>query len=154
MLRFGLPNRNIILTPTMIRKILSIHLPVDIENCRHRFTKVHTPRTSSLLTAQIHPVSDGRIVCEVRIMYVDVVALLENPNRKNSLPCYLGWTTSLSDGLTTISTSRATLGHYLALKPPSLSRSSPWVLSLFLRIVSCVQLQWQVPRKPVDSRAI
>ena len=41
-LRFELPDGNIILTPTMIHEILSIHLPVDMEDCRHTFTKVHT----------------------------------------------------------------------------------------------------------------
>ena len=38
------------------------------------------------------------------IMYVDVIAHLENQNQKNSLPCYVGWrlAPSLFDGLTTL----------------------------------------------------
>jgi len=106
-LRFELPDGDIVLTPTMTHKMLSIHLPVDMGECRHRFTKVRTLRTSTLLTAQIHQFQMAGSSAKFRhpsIMYVDVVARLENPNRKNSWPYYVGWrlTTSLFNGLTTL----------------------------------------------------
>jgi hypothetical protein len=140
-------------------KMLSIHLPVDMGEYRHRFTKVRIPRTSILRTAQIHPVSDGRIVCEVQASFNHVCRRNSTPRKSKSKKFIAVLRRMEARRIIVrrthhISTSRATLGHHLALKPLSLSRSSPLVPSLFLQIVSCVQLQQQAPCKPVDSRAI